>query len=334
MRRILTFTLVGLVAQLVDGSLGMAYGATSATVLVASGYSPAIASASIHLAEVGTTFASGLAHWRFGNVDWRVVRRMALPGALAAFAGATVLSSVDGDVITPWTAAILLGLGVVVLLRFGAGIGANRRRRRELSAPAAGGLGLVAGFIDAIGGGGWGPVATPTLMTATDMEPRRVIGSVDTSEFVVALGASAGFLLGLGRAGVDVTLVAALLTGGLVAAPVAAWLVRVLPTHVLGVGVGGLLVLTNARTLVGELAIDGRYVYPVIALVWAGLVGHTLRRHADQRGDHASPSESIAATSSGSVPVSRSASVTASSTDRSAARTATQSEASVSTLPS
>jgi uncharacterized membrane protein YfcA len=329
-----TFTIVGLVAQLVDGSLGMAYGATSATVLVASGYSPAIASASIHLAEVGTTFASGLAHWRFGNVDWRVVRRMALPGAVAAFAGATVLSSVDGDVIKPWTATILLGLGVVVLLRFGVGIGAQRRRRRELSAPAAGGLGLVAGFIDAIGGGGWGPVATPTLMTATDMEPRRVIGSVDTSEFVVALGASVGFLLGLGRAGVDLTLVGALLVGGLVAAPVAAWLVRHLPTHLLGVGVGGLLVLTNARTLVGELAIDGVYVYPVIVVVWAGLVVHTVRRHAAQRGDQASPSVKSSATSSGSDPASRSASVTASSTDRSAARTATQSEASVSTLPS
>jgi uncharacterized protein len=294
-----TFALVGLAAQLVDGSLGMAYGATSATFLVAAGYSPAIASASIHLAEVGTTFVSGVSHWRFGNVDWRVVRMMALPGAVAAFAGATVLSAVDGEVIKPWTAGILLGLGIVVLLRFGAGLGARARRRR-LTGPAAGGLGLVAGFVDAIGGGGWGPVATPTLLTATEMEPRRVIGSVDTSEFLVSVGASIGFLVGLGTAGVDATLALALLIGGVIAAPIAAWLVRILPADLLGVGVGGLLVLTNARTLVGVWDLDGLAVYPPIVLAWAALVGVVLARRRDQRGAQASSSSSQVATSAGS----------------------------------
>lgn len=278
MRRVLTFTLVGFLAQLVDGSLGMAYGATSATFLVAAGYSPAIASASIHLAEVGTTLASGVSHWRFGNVDWSVVRRMAVPGCVGAFVGATVLSSVDGDVIKPWTAAILLGLGVIVFARFGFGMGAFRPRRAALSRRASGGLGLTAGFIDAVGGGGWGPVATPTLLTATDMEPRKVVGSVDTSEFVVSAAASVGFLLGIGRAGLDTGLVLALLGGGLVAAPLAAWLVRRLPTELLGVGVGGLLILTNARTLVGVFGIDGSAVYPVVIAVWLVGVIVTVRR--------------------------------------------------------
>ena len=334
MRRITTFAFVGLVAQLVDGSLGMAYGATSATFLVASGYSPAIASASIHLAEVGTTLASGASHWRFGNVDWRVVRRMAFPGAIAAFAGATVLSTVDGEAIKPWTAGILLGLGLVVLLRFGAGVDTARRRRRQLSRGSAGGLGAVAGFIDAIGGGGWGPVATPTLLTVTDMEPRRVIGSVDTSEFLVSVGASVGFLLGLGTAGVDAALVAALLGGGLVAAPVAAWIVSRVPTIVLGMGVGGLLVVTNTRTLVGHWTLDGDLIYPPLFAAWALFVAHAVRRVAAQRGVQASSASISEATSSGNRPASTSASVTASSTARSEARTATQSDARASTLPS
>ncbi len=288
MRRLLTFTIVGFLAQLVDGSLGMAYGATSATFLVTAGYSPAIASASIHLAEVGTTLASGVSHWRFGNVDWSVVRRMAVPGGVGAFVGATVLSSVDGDAVRPWTAMILLGLGVIVFARFGFGMGAFRPRRAALSRGGAGGLGLVAGFIDAVGGGGWGPVATPTLLTATRMEPRKVIGSVDTSEFVVAAAASIGFLVGIGRAGLDMEIVLALLGGGLAAAPLAAWMVRRLPTELLGVGVGGLLILTNARTLVGVFDLDGLAVYPVVIAVWIVGISVVLRRRAAMSVDVAS----------------------------------------------
>lgn len=280
MRRLLTFTIVGFLAQLVDGSLGMAYGATSATFLVAVGYSPAIASASIHLAEVGTTLASGMSHWRFGNVDWSVVRRMAVPGGVGAFIGATILSSVDGNVIRPWTAGILLGLGVIVLARFGFAAGAFRPRRAALSRSASGGLGLVAGLIDAVGGGGWGPVATPTLLTSTRMEPRKVIGSVDTSEFVVASAASVGFLVGLGRAGIDTGVVVALLLGGLAAAPAAAWMVRRLPTEILGVGVGGLLILTNARTLVGVFELDGAAVYPPVVALWLVAAFVAVRRRA------------------------------------------------------
>lgn len=282
MRRLLTFLLVGFAAQLIDGSLGMAYGATSATFLLSAGYSPLVASASIHLAEVGTTLASGTAHWRFGNVDWTVVRRIALPGAVGAFVGATLLSSVPGERIAPLAAGILLGLGLVVLLRFGFGIGALRPARDGLSVRAGGAVGLTAGFIDAVGGGGWGPVATPTLLASTSMSPRRVIGSVDTAEFVVAVAASVGFLVGIGRAGVDLGLVAALLVGGVVAAPVAAWIVRHLPTDLLGVGVGGLLLVTNARTLVGLVDVDGSFVYPPLFVGWIAVaVAVVVRRRRE-----------------------------------------------------
>lgn len=295
MRRLLTFTLVGLVAQTIDGSLGMAYGATSATFLVAAGYTPVLVSASIHLAEVGTTLVSGAAHARLGNVDWQVVRRIALPGAVGAFVGATVLSSLDGDVMAPWTAAILFGLGVVVLLRFAFGVGADVRRR-DLSRAGGAGVGLVGGVVDAIGGGGWGPIATPTLLTATRLSPRHVIGSVDTAEFVVSLAASVGFLIGIGRAGIDGTVVLALLAGGVVAAPVAAWLVRRLPTALLGVGVGGVLLLTNARTIVGLHDLDGELVYPGIVVV----IGVAVLATRGQWGRQASSSAISASTSAGS----------------------------------
>lgn len=295
MRRLLTFTIVGLLAQAVDGSLGMAYGASSATLLVAAGYAPVLVSASVHLAEVGTTLVSGAAHWRLGNVDWQVVRRIAVPGGVGAFAGATLLASFDGEAMAPWTAAILFGLGVVVLLRFAFGVGAAVRRR-DLSRAGGAGVGLVGGLVDAVGGGGWGPIATPTLLTATRMSPRMVIGSVDTAELVVSLAASAGFLIGIGKAGIDGTVVLALLAGGVVAAPVAAWLVRWLPTPVLGVGVGSILLLTNARTLVRLHDLDGTFVYVGILLVIAVAAMAT----RGQWGRQASSSEMSASTSVGS----------------------------------
>jgi len=296
MRRLLTFTLVGLVAQTIDGSLGMAYGASSATFLVAAGYAPVLVSASIHLAEVGTTCVSGLSHWRLGNVDWQVVRRIALPGAVGAFAGATLLSSLDGDVMTPWTSAILFGLGLVVLLRFAFGVGAGVRRR-DLSRAGGAGVGLVGGLVDAVGGGGWGPIATPTLLTATKLSPRHVIGSVDTAEFLVSVSASVGFLLGIGSAGIDATVVVALLAGGVVAAPFAAWLVRVLPTTVLGIGVGGVLLLTNARTIVRLHDLDGSVVYPAVLLALLIAAAYAARA---QWGSQASSSSMSSATSAGS----------------------------------
>ena len=195
MKTLVLLAVVGLGAQLVDGSLGMAYGVTSTTLLLAIGTNPAVASATIHLAEIGTTLASGVAHWRFGNVDWKVVAKVGVPGALGSFAGATFLSSLSTEVAAPVMSLILVSLGVYLLVRFTLR-GLDRRNlgkpmRKRFLAP----LGLVAGFVDATGGGGWGPVGTPALLASGRMEPRTVIGSIDTSEFLVALAASLGFLV-------------------------------------------------------------------------------------------------------------------------------------------
>jgi uncharacterized membrane protein YfcA len=274
--------LVGLAAQLVDGALGMAYGVTSSTLLLIAGISPATASASVHLAEVGTTLASGIAHWRFGNVDWRVVVNIALPGAVGAFAGATVLSSISTESAIPWTAGILLALGAYLLLRFARPLRPTRPRPlpRRFLAP----LGLFAGFIDATGGGGWGPVATPTLLASGSMETRKVIGSVGASEFLVAGAASIGFLIGLGAEGFVLPTVAALLAGGVIAAPIAAWLVRHVPAQLLGAFVGGLIIVVNTRSLLRVFRVEpelGPYAYPLALALWAvalGFAGRAWRR--------------------------------------------------------
>ncbi|MFY1702068.1 sulfite exporter TauE/SafE family protein [Micromonospora sp. WMMA1923] len=288
MRKILLLALVGLGAQLVDGSLGMAYGVTSTTLLLALNTGAASASATVHLAEIGTTLVSGTAHWRFGNVDWRVVRRVGVPGAVGAFAGATFLSGLSTETAAPVMSLILLALGLYVLVRFTvAGLPRDRvglpLRKRFL-----GPLGLVAGFVDATGGGGWGPIGTPAILASGRLEPRRVIGSIDTSEFLVAIAASLGFLVGIGAANINFTWVAALLLGGMIAAPVAAWLVRMVPPRVLGSAVGGVIILTNSRTLLRSEWIDAptplRYAcYLVVALVWAAAVSWSLRRHLAER---------------------------------------------------
>ena len=221
MRSLLIFTLVGVGAQLVDGALGMAFGVTASTLLVLSGVAAAQASAAVHLAEVGTTFASGLSHWRFRNIDWSIVAKLGVPGAVGAFLGATVLSSLSTADAAPLMAAILLGIGVYVLLRFSLRLppsvnsGGPKHGARFLTP-----LGLFGGFIDASGGGGWGPVTTSTPLSSGKAAPRTVIGSVSASEFLVALAASLGFLLGLREEFLDnLPIVVGLVIGGVLAAP-------------------------------------------------------------------------------------------------------------------
>ncbi|NNU28860.1 sulfite exporter TauE/SafE family protein [Isoptericola sediminis] len=282
MQTLVLLALVGLGAQLVDGSLGMAYGVTSTTLLLAIGTNPAAASATVHLAEIGTTLASGASHWRFGNVDWRVVARIGVPGAIGAFAGATFLSWLSTDLAKPVMSVLLLALGVYVLSRFTfRGLRTDKigqPLRRRFLAP----LGLVGGFLDATGGGGWGPVGTPAILASGRLEPRKVIGSIDTSEFFVAVAASLGFLVGLGTAGIDPMWATALLLGGLVAAPVAAWLVRLVPPRVLGSAVGGVIVLTNSRTLLATVDLAPAWTTVVLAAVvvlWAVAVAWSVRAH-------------------------------------------------------
>lgn len=271
MRKLLVLGFVGLLAQLIDGSLGMAYGVTSSTLLLAAGVAPAAASAAVHFSEIGTSLVSGFAHHKLGNVDWRTVSILAMPGFVGAFAGATFLSSLPADSAKPWVAGLLLALGLYVIYRF---LVLGGRRPTFKSRPSARFLmpmGLVGGTLDSIGGGGWGPVGTTTLLSSGRLEPRKVVGSIDTSEFVVAVGGSLGFILALGSAGIEWSYALALLAGGVVAAPIAAWLVKKLAARVLGIAAGGLIVLTNSKTIAESLGVSSTGVVTiaaVIAVLW------------------------------------------------------------------
>jgi len=284
MATLVLIALVGFVAQLVDGGLGMAYGVTTTTLLLAIGTNPAAASATVHFAEIGTTLVSGFSHWKFGNVDWKVVAKIGIPGPIGAFAGATVLSNISTEIAAPLMSIILLTLGLYILIRFttqGLPKGnLGKPMRKRFLAP----LGLFAGFIDATGGGGWGPVGTPAILATGRMEPRKVIGSIDTSEFVVALAASLGFLFSLGSQGINWSWAAAILIGGMIAAPVAAYLVRHVPPRLLGSLVGGMIVLTNTRSLLRSDWIDASptvqwYFYGPIIVAWAVAIWYSVREY-------------------------------------------------------
>ena len=302
MRTLILLGLIGLAAQLVDGSLGMAYGVTSSTLLLTAGLAPASVSATVHLAEIGTTLASGASHWRFGNIDWRVVGFMAVPGGIAAFLGANVLTA-SGEAAEPVMSVLLLLLGIYVVWRFLR----LPDRRPSFSGKVPGfllvPLAMVAGFMDAIGGGGWGPVGTPTLLASGRIRPRKVVGSIDASEFVVSLGASAGFLLALGHTGINLPFVLALLIGGIIAAPVAAWLVRLMAPRILAVGAGGLIIFTNARTLLSIDAVDtvlpaaaSAIILLAIAALWAAALTWVIRKElAEKRAEASLPEERVKA---------------------------------------
>lgn len=235
----LAYVGVGLIAQLIDGALGMAYGVSSTSFLLAFGVVPAVASASVHTAEMFTTLVSGVAHWRFGNVDWALVKKLTIPGVLGGILGAYMLSSVPTDTIKPFVSGYLLIMGILILLR-----AFKNFKERELR----GGLiplGAVGGFLDAIGGGGWGPVVTTTLV-ASGNNPRFAIGSVNFAEFFITVAISAMFF-----ATIEIMshwqVILGLLVGGVVAAPVAAYVCKKLPTKTLMIVVGIVIVLLQAR---------------------------------------------------------------------------------------
>ncbi|QYJ03048.1 sulfite exporter TauE/SafE family protein [Nocardioides panacisoli] len=286
MRQLLVLGFVGLLAQLIDGSLGMAYGVTSSTLLLAVGVAPAASSAAVHLSEIGTSLVSGFSHHKLGNVDWRTVGILAGPGFVGAFAGATFLVSLDAATAKPWVAGILLALGCYVIWRF---LVLGGRRPTFAARPSARFLvpiGLAGGTLDAIGGGGWGPVGTTTLLSSGRLEPRKVVGSIDTSEFVVAVGGSLGFLLALAHTEIPWGYAGALLAGGVVAAPIAAWLVRRLPARVLGVAAGGLIVLTNTVTIAQASGAAGTTVLAlasVIAALWLSGIGWAVQQERSVR---------------------------------------------------
>lgn len=289
MRNLVVLAVVGLFAQLVDGSLGMGYGVTSSSLMIAVGIAPAAASAAVHLSEVGTTLISGFSHYKFGNVDWRIVSIMAIPGGIGAFVGANFLVSLPADVAKPWVALLLCALGAYVLWRFLALSGRRPQFGGQLRKAFLMPLGLVAGTMDAIGGGGWGPVGTTALLSTGRIEPRKVIGSISATEFVVALSASLGFLFALGREGINFAWVAALLAGGVIAAPIAAWAVRHLAATVLGVAAGCFIILTNTKTMMetwGGVAQNSTPIWVtlgVLAVVATWLIVRAVRKDRASR---------------------------------------------------
>ncbi|WP_338472235.1 sulfite exporter TauE/SafE family protein [Niallia sp. XMNu-256] len=264
MKRLLVFAFIGFLAQLIDGALGMAYGVTSSSLLLTFGIAPAVASASVHLSEVVTTAASGVSHVKFGNVDKKLVYQLIIPGSIGAFLGATFLSNIPGELARPYVSIFLLLLGIYVLVRFLFNfkpVVENKTMNvpKKQSIP----LGFFAGFMDATGGGGWGPIATPVLMSKKGMSARKVVGTVDTSEFAIAVSASLGFFISLGWSQVNWLWVSALIIGGVVAAPIAAWLVQKLHPQLMGVLVGGFIILVNSRTLFTTW-IDNSSIYPYL----------------------------------------------------------------------
>lgn len=241
------FAAVGFAAQLVDGALGMAYGVVSTTTLLAMGVSPANASASVHAAKVFTGAASAISHILHKNISWRLLGLLASGGVLGGVAGTYLLTSIDGDRIKPYVVAWLGLMGLVILYRAWKGV-----RPKPFSWKSPLPLGVAGGFFDAVGGGGWGPVVTSTLL-GSGADPRKAIGTTNAAEVFVAAAVSATFLSALlsGHWQTEglrehMASVLGLIAGGVVAAPLAGWMTKILPIRALtwfvGVLVTGLAV--------------------------------------------------------------------------------------------
>ncbi|MGA9580570.1 MAG: sulfite exporter TauE/SafE family protein [Allosphingosinicella sp.] len=235
---ILPFIAVGFAAQLVDGALGMAFGVISTTLLLSMGVPPAAASAGVHTVETFTTGVSGASHILHRNVDWKLFARLAIPGVVGGVAGAYVLSNIDAGIARPFVLAYLAAIGLYLVWR-GLHYPPTHKPPRIVEP-----LALAGGFLDAAGGGGWGPVVTGNLLVQ-GAEPRKTIGTVSASEFVLTATVSATFIATLGWAAFTVATLG-LLIGGVAAAPLGAFVVKKAPPKGLLVLVGGLLTVTSA----------------------------------------------------------------------------------------
>jgi uncharacterized membrane protein YfcA len=258
---LLVFLVIGFLAQFIDGTVGMGYGAFSASVLIGMGIMPALTSASIHTAEIFVSLFSGISHLKFGNVkkDWLLL--LVIPGAIGGAIGAFFLVSIPGNVMKPFVAGFLLIMGILILYRFARPkkISAPSRLSLALSHPKVAPhkislLGFIAAFFDAVGGGGWGPIATPGLILTENEEPHKVIGTVNLAEFFITIIIATTFFVLLGTKEYDWGMIGMLLLGGAVAAPLAAYLCRRLPARLLGVLVGIALIAFNLRTILTLLS--------------------------------------------------------------------------------
>ncbi len=238
--------MIGFAAQMVDGALGMAFGQISSTLLIAMGVPPAAASAGVHTAETFTTAVSGISHVAHRNVDWRLFFRLVVPGVIGGVLGAYVLTSVDAGVAKPFVLAYLTGLGLYLFYR---GV---MHRHTEKTPRIVSPLGLVGGFLDAAGGGGWGGIVTSNLLVQGS-NPRKTIGTVNTAEFFLTVTISATFIATLGwQAFTTATL--GLLIGGVCAAPFGAWIAKRVNADTLLTFVGALLTVVSVYGLYRALA--------------------------------------------------------------------------------
>lgn len=232
---------VGFLAQAIDGALGMAYGVTSSTFLLSAGASPAMASASVHIAEIFTTGVSGMSHAKHGNVNKKLFLRLLIPGVVGAVLGVIVVTQVDGKLLKPFISAYLLIMGIYILSKAWRTI-----KIRQDEPKHVGKLAVFGGFVDAVGGGGWGPVVTTSLV-GSGHDPRTTIGSVNFAEFFLALAGAASFVI-MTSTGVCV-IVLGLVIGGLFAAPFAAMVVKRLATRTLLILVGTLICAVSSFNL-------------------------------------------------------------------------------------
>ncbi|AWV99640.1 sulfite exporter TauE/SafE family protein [Arcticibacterium luteifluviistationis] len=238
----LIFLAIGVFAQLVDGTLGMGYGATSTTFLLSFGVHPATSSMAVHVAEMFTTGASAISHYKFKNINKKLVLNLIVPGIAGAIIGAYLLADViDGEAIKPFIAIYMIILAATIIIK---GLKKNIKKKKSKNLGMLAGFG---GFMDSIGGGGWGPIVTSTLM-GRGRDPRYTIGSVNTAEFAISFASGITFVLFEGISGWRV--IAGLVIGGIIAAPVGAYFLNKIPRKPATILVGLLLIILSVRTLI------------------------------------------------------------------------------------
>jgi len=238
----LQFVLVGFVAQMIDGTLGMAYGVSCTTLLLHFGVLPRVATAAVHTAEVFTTGVSGLSHLRFKNIDKKLFFQLVFPGVLGAMIGAYFIAEIfDGKFIKPYVAVYLLVLGIIILVK-----GLRNKPKEYKEVKSAGILALIGGFMDAVGGGGWGPIVTSNILSQ-GKNPKETIGTVNTTEFFVAFFSTGVFLFFVGVESWPIVL--GLIAGGVVAAPVGAFFASRINKQTLMILVGIVIILTSCYTV-------------------------------------------------------------------------------------
>lgn len=238
---LLAFFLIGVFAQLVDGALGMGYGATSTSFLLAYGVSPVLSSTAVHVSEMFTTGASALSHHRFGNINKKLVKHLLIPGVLGSITGAYLLSDViDGDIIKPFIAVYMIILAVVIIRK------ALRKSVVKKKTKKLGALAVFGGFMDSVGGGGWGPIVTSTLL-GRGRNPKYTIGSVNAAEFAISFASGITFMLFGGIHGWQI--IFGLIFGGVISAPIAAYLVNKIKRKPMMIAVGVLIIVLSLKTL-------------------------------------------------------------------------------------